>query len=109
MRLVAADQSEMGLEHVIKTSPAGPAPTTVTVAGAAAPERELVIPDRDQQLSGDALLRQLDDWVGRGIIEPSCVEAIRAATHTPAGISLFAMIPKEPGGYPLVFWIGSRD
>ncbi len=35
------------------------------------------------------------------------VEAIRAATHTPAGISLFAMIPKEPGGYPLVFWIGS--
>ncbi len=88
MRLVAADQSELGLEHVIKASPAGPAPTTVTVAGAAAPERELVIPYRDQQLSGDALLRQLDDWVGRGIIEPSCVEAIRAVATHPEWLAL---------------------
>ena len=88
MRLVAADQSELGLEHVIKASPAGPAPTTVTVAGEAAPERELVIPYRDQQLSGDALLRQLDDWVGRGIIEPSCVEAIRAVATHPEWLAL---------------------
>ena len=88
MRLVAADQSELGLEHVIKASPAGPAPTTVTVAGTAAPERELVIPYRDQQLSGDALLRQLDDWVGRGIIEPSCVEAIRAVATHPEWLAL---------------------
>ncbi len=88
MRLVAADQSELGLEHVIKTPAAGPAPTTVTVAGAAAPERELVIPYRDQQLSGDALLRQLDDWVGRGIIEPSCVEAIRAVATHPEWLAL---------------------
>jgi hypothetical protein len=88
MRLVAADQSEMGLEHVIKTSPAGPAPTTVTVTGEVAPERELVIPYRDQQLSGDALLRQLDDWVGRGIIEPSCVEAIRAVATHPEWLAL---------------------
>ena len=35
------------------------------------------------------------------------IEAIRAATHTPSGISLFSLIPKEPFGYPLVFWIGS--
>ena len=35
------------------------------------------------------------------------IEAVRAATHTPAGISLFSLIPKEPGGYPLIFWIGS--
>ncbi len=34
-------------------------------------------------------------------------EAIRAATHTPSGVSLFSLIPKEPFGYPLVFWIGS--
>ena len=88
MRLVAADQSEMGLEHVIKTPAAGPAPTTVTVAGEATPERELVIPYRDQQLSGDALLRQLDDWVGRGIIEPSCVEAIRAVATHPEWLAL---------------------
>ncbi len=88
MRLVAADQSELGLEHVIKASPAGPAPTTVTVAGEAAPERELVIPYRDQQLRGDALLRQLDDWVGRGIIEPSCVEAIRAVATHPEWLAL---------------------
>jgi hypothetical protein len=88
MRLVAADQSELGLEHVIKTSPAGPAPTTVTVTGEVAPERELVIPYRDQQLRGDALLRQLDDWVGRGIIEPSCVAAIRAVATHPEWLAL---------------------
>ena len=88
MRLVAADQPELGLEHVIKASPAGPAPTIVTVAGAATPERELVIPYRGQQLSGDALLRQLDDWVGRGIIEPSCVEAIRAVATHPEWLAL---------------------
>jgi hypothetical protein len=88
MRLVAVDQSEMGLEHVIKTPAAGPAPTTVTVAGEATPERELVIPYRDQQLSGDALLRQLDDWVGRGIIEPSCAESIRTVATHPEWLAL---------------------
>jgi hypothetical protein len=88
LQVVAADQSEMGLEQVIKASPAGPAPTTVTVAGEATPERELVIPYRDQQLRGDALLRQLDDWVGRGIIEPSCVEAIRAVATHPEWLAL---------------------
>ncbi len=88
MRLVAADQSELGLEHVIKASPAGPAPATVTVTGEAAPERELVIPYRDQQLRGDSLLRQLDDWVGRGIIEPSCAEAIRAVAAHPEWLAL---------------------
>jgi hypothetical protein len=88
MRLVAADQPEMGLEHVIKTPAASPAPTTVTVTGEATPERELVIPYRDQQLRGDALLRQLDDWVGCGIIEPSCVEAIRAVATHPEWLAL---------------------
>ncbi len=88
LRLVAADQSEMGLEHVIKTSPAGPAPATVTVTGEAAPERELVIPYRDQQLRGDSLLRQLDDWVGRGIIEPSCADTIRAVATHPEWLAL---------------------
>ena len=88
MRLVTADQPEVGLDNVIKASPAGPAPATVTVTGAVKPERELVIPYRDQQLSGDALLRQLDDWVGRGIIEPSCVEAIRAVAAHPEWLAL---------------------
>ena len=81
MRLVAADQSELGLEHVIKASPAGPAPTTVTVTGEVAPERELVIPYRDQQLRGDTLLGELDDWVGRGIIEPSCARGDPGRRH----------------------------
>ncbi len=35
------------------------------------------------------------------------IQAVRAATHTAAGISLFSLIPKQPFGYPLVFWIGS--
>jgi hypothetical protein len=88
MRLVTAGQPEVGLDNVIKASPAGPAPTTVTVTGEGAPERELVIPYRDQQLRGDTLLRQLDDWVGRGIIEPSCAEAIRAVATHPEWLAL---------------------
>jgi hypothetical protein len=88
MRLVAADQPETSLEDVIKRPPAGPAPTTVTVAGEAEPERELVIPYRDQQLRGDALFRQLDAWVERGIIEPSCAEAVRAVAAHPEWLAL---------------------
>jgi carbon monoxide dehydrogenase subunit G len=35
------------------------------------------------------------------------VAAIRAVANAPATVSLFSLIPKEPGGFPLVFWIGS--
>ena len=40
------------------------------------------------------------------------VGAIAALTQppgpsAPAAVNLWSMIPKEPGGYPLVFWIGS--
>src|SRR5580693_696184 len=101
MRLVAADHSELGLEHVIKASPAGPAPTTVTVTGETAPERELVIPYRDQQLRGDPLLRQLDDWIGRGIIEPSCAESIREVAANPGWLSL-------PGQHVVVLGAGAE-
>ncbi|WP_158747091.1 carbon monoxide dehydrogenase subunit G [Acidisphaera sp. L21] len=32
---------------------------------------------------------------------------VPVAGHTPAAVSLLSMIPKDPYGYPLVFWIGS--
>ncbi len=35
------------------------------------------------------------------------IQAVRAATHTPSGVSMFSLIPKDPFGYPLVFWVGS--
>ena len=35
------------------------------------------------------------------------IQAISQATHTPAGVSMLSLIPKQPFGYPLVFWIGS--
>jgi hypothetical protein len=37
----------------------------------------LQIPYRGERLSGDKLLRQLDQWCSRGIVEPSHAEAIR--------------------------------
>jgi hypothetical protein len=101
MRVVAADQSECGLDEIMKTSATGPAPATVTVTGEAAPERELVIPYRDQQLRGDPLLRQLDDWIGRGIIEPSCAESIREVAANPGWLSL-------PGQHVVVLGAGAE-
>lgn len=43
------------------------------------------------------------------VVTPSAVAAGVPATSpvTPAQVSLFSLIPKEPFGYPLVFWIGS--
>ena len=35
------------------------------------------------------------------------IEAVRSVANAPAAVSLFSLIPKEPGGLPLVFWVGS--
>src|ERR1700761_5068892 len=67
---------ESGLDEIEKTPSVGRPPGTVTVSGSGSPERELVIPYRDQQLRGDALSRQLDGWIAGGTIEPSCAESI---------------------------------
>ena len=69
---------------------------TGLVEGRAEPETTLTIPHRGQELSGDALERQLDDWLRRGMMEPSAAEALRRVTREPEWLDLrdlhFAML-----------------
>ncbi|MDH3843227.1 MAG: hypothetical protein OES69_04770, partial [Myxococcales bacterium] len=62
---------------------------TVTVRGKlqfAGPR--LQIPYRGERLSGDKLLRQLNQWSGRGIMEPSHAEAIRTVMRNTEWLDL---------------------
>lgn len=61
---------------------------TVTVKGEAAAERELAIGYRGESLRGDALHRQLSDWVERGVITPSCAHAVRTVQDHPEWLAL---------------------
>ncbi|HEY6501778.1 MAG TPA: hypothetical protein VIZ20_20280 [Streptosporangiaceae bacterium] len=88
MRVVAADGAESELASVVSATPAGPSPMTVTVTGDGEAERSLTIPYRGERLSGDALARQLDAWIARGIMEPSCAEAVRAVAAHPEWLAL---------------------
>jgi hypothetical protein len=44
---------------------------------------ELVLPYRGDRLRGDAIRRRLDDWAGRGVIEPSVVTAVTQVLTQP--------------------------
>jgi hypothetical protein len=57
--------------------------TTTSLRGEADHPGRLAIPYRGQELSGDALHRQLDLWVGAGVIERSCAEALRLVDANP--------------------------
>ncbi|MBJ7453041.1 MAG: hypothetical protein JHC71_13310 [Blastococcus sp.] len=61
---------------------------TVEVRGTAEPEREFSLPFHGQRLRGDALLRQLDDWVIAGVVEPSCAEAVRTVVAHPEWLAV---------------------
>lgn len=56
---------------------------TGSVSGRGAREREVVVPYRGAELRGDALRRQLDAWAERGVVEPSCVEAVSQVVSNP--------------------------
>ena len=89
----------------------GPAFGTTVVAGEGEPVGELVVPYAGEQLSGDALLRRLDDWVAAGTVEPSCAQALRRVVATPEWLDLrdraFALLGAAaelgPAG-PLLAW-----
>jgi hypothetical protein len=67
---------------------AGVLPETVTIEGNGAPVRYLQIPYRGQMLEGDSLLIQLDDWVDRGVIEPSSRERVAAVAANPGWLDM---------------------
>ena len=61
---------------------------TVDVKGEGDRETELSIPYRGERLRGDALQRQLDTWVAKGSIEPSCAQAVRLVVDNPDWLDL---------------------
>lgn len=61
---------------------------TETIVGEQEPTTEIVVPFRGEKLRGDALRRQLADWVSRGIIEPSALSAINLVMENPDWLQL---------------------
>lgn len=61
---------------------------TVVVDGRGERVRQLVVPYRGQRLSSGALMRQLDDWERRGVMEASAVQALRLVSETPDWLDL---------------------
>ena len=90
----ALDGSETTLAEAIaaRPGPAAAAPArdlvTETVRGDGIPEHGVTLPYRGSRLDGDSLRRQLDDWTTRGIIEPSCAEAVATVAANPDWLDL---------------------
>lgn len=75
------------LMDAVAAPPATPLDTRV-VAGARPRLGELVVPYRGEDLTGHRLVEQADDWVRRGIAEPSLVGALRAVVDEPSWLDL---------------------
>ena len=61
---------------------------TGTIEGVERGVAHLSIPYRGKTLAGDDLHRQLDEWERAGVIEPSCVLAIREVLANPGWLDL---------------------
>ncbi|MFP5346695.1 MAG: hypothetical protein ACLGIA_06690 [Actinomycetes bacterium] len=78
--VVVTDSGDVPLDAI---GPAAGTLGTAEVAGSGERQRELTVPYRGRLLQGDELLRQLADWVRRGITEPSFGEAVGAVVRHP--------------------------
>ena len=87
MRVVHAGGEETGLGALL-SAPTQRCFTAVTVPGTGQADEELSLPYHGDRLSGGALLRRLDTWVGSGVIEPSCADAVRAVAAHPEWLRL---------------------
>jgi hypothetical protein len=87
MRVTGSGGEEAGLDCLL-TRPAERMPATVTVSGTGPAVTELTLPDNGAQLRGSALLRRLETWVGDGVIEPSCAEAVATVAANPEWLRL---------------------
>jgi hypothetical protein len=87
MRVIQADRTETGLGAAL-SAPALASFATLRVTGTGERETGLSLPYRGGQLSGSALARQLETWVGGGIIEPSCADAVREVAAHPEWLRL---------------------
>ena len=78
----ARDGEEMPVAHALDRWQSSPF-ETITLDGLTPHPGRLAVPYRGQQLAGETLYRQLDDWVRRGVIEPSCADALRLVDAQP--------------------------
>jgi len=77
------DADEVPLQQALRTWQGAESFRTHTVHGEAEHERRLAIPHRGRELEGDALARQLEEWVARGIVEQSFADAIKSVDEHP--------------------------
>ncbi|MCL4746568.1 MAG: hypothetical protein KJZ83_14305 [Burkholderiaceae bacterium] len=78
----ARDGGEVALAEAAALKPRFTVDAATMVCGAVFPPKALAVPYRGEQLEGQALLAQLDRWVGQGVVEPSHARAIaRVAAH----------------------------
>jgi hypothetical protein len=61
---------------------------TVKIQGKSRAAPEWYVPYQGQNLQGDALLKQLDEWQARGIVEPSHADAMRLCVAHPEWFDL---------------------
>ena len=87
MRVIGSGGEESGLGALV-SAPPRTGVATVTVAGTGIADAELSVPYRGEQLRGDALARRLQTWVGDGVIEPSCADAVRMVAAHPDWLAL---------------------
>lgn len=89
MRVGTADRGEIGLRELFAADPNPAAElATTTFIGSGEIEREFTLPYQGRRLAGDDLRRQLDDWVRRGVVEPSCAEAVGTLLDHPEWLDL---------------------
>ncbi|MGN6245022.1 MAG: hypothetical protein ACTHQ3_15325 [Motilibacteraceae bacterium] len=87
MRVTGPDGGETGLAALFGTAVPEPF-ETVTVAGRAAPEREVSLPFHGERLRGDRLAQRLAAWEADGVIEPSCRQVVLTVMENPDWLDL---------------------
>ncbi len=90
LRSIHAEMTFDGVpvDEAIDTLPLSQAFHTQTIVGNAKADHELSIPYKGERLSGAALLDQLEAWVTRGVITPSCADAVRTVQANPDWLRL---------------------
>ncbi|HZK36893.1 MAG TPA: hypothetical protein VFC57_08085, partial [Aeromicrobium sp.] len=87
MRFRTAAGEELTLNDAMESA-SGDEFHTTTLEGQGVREHELSIPYDGERLRGDALHRQLTDWVKGGVITASCAEAVRTVQDHPEWLAL---------------------
>ncbi len=85
--VVAPDGTEQPLDS-LATAPAVRTLGTHEVRGEAEAQTELVLPYRGRELRGADLLAQLEEWVARGVLEPTAAAAVGEVVDHPEWLRL---------------------